>query len=89
MFVGCDFPLEISINDGIAGYCFKTQEIVNLANARKDPRFDSAIDSITGFQTNSLLCMPIKDVQTGSSIGVVQVSGILVFSFPIAIQIHH
>lgn len=38
----------------------------------QDERFNGEIDSITGYRTKALLCMPIKD-SSGDVIGVAQV----------------
>uniref|UniRef100_K3X7E6 GAF domain-containing protein n=1 Tax=Globisporangium ultimum (strain ATCC 200006 / CBS 805.95 / DAOM BR144) TaxID=431595 RepID=K3X7E6_GLOUD len=46
---------------GIAGHTARTGEIVNVRNAYKDSRFDSAMDKKTGHQTKQLLCVPIED----------------------------
>ncbi|MCP4370364.1 MAG: GAF domain-containing protein, partial [Deltaproteobacteria bacterium] len=38
---------------------FLTKRLVNVANAYEDPRFNSDIDEITGFRTESILAAPI------------------------------
>lgn len=57
---------------GIAGYVVKTGEILNITDAYSDPRFNPAIDKRTGFKTNTLLCMPIRNRKM-EIIGVFQV----------------
>ncbi len=49
------FPVGI----GIAGYVAETGETMNVRNAYSDPRFNKAIDEQTGYNTESILCMPI------------------------------
>ena len=45
---------------GIAGWVAKNQQPVLAANAREDPRFYPEIDKISGLETKSLLCVPLK-----------------------------
>ena len=56
---------------GIAGYCFKTGETVNLGDAHRDPRFNKEIDAKTGYRTQTLLCMPLCN-RSGEKLGVIQ-----------------
>jgi len=48
------FPLGV----GIAGTVGKTGEIVNIADAYEDARFNPEFDKKTGFRTKSILCIP-------------------------------
>jgi len=57
---------------GIAGHVFTTGEIVNIAHAYADLRFNPAFDKQTGFFTRSILCVPIVN-KRGKTIGVTQV----------------
>lgn len=57
---------------GIAGYVADSGEPVNIPDAYADVRFNDAIDSRTGYRTQALLCMPIKD-SAGEVLGVAQV----------------
>jgi len=57
---------------GIAGTAFKTGEIINIADAYKDARFNKAIDKKTGYRTQSILCMRIEG-KGNTPVGVVQV----------------
>lgn len=47
-----------------------TGEILNITDAYSDPRFNRSVDQITGYRTETILCMPI--FIRGSIIGVVQ-----------------
>ncbi|XP_063700133.1 probable 3',5'-cyclic phosphodiesterase pde-5 isoform X2 [Culicoides brevitarsis] len=71
--------IRFPIGKGIAGYVAETGEVVNVVNAYQDPRFNNSIDKLTGYKTESILCMPIfiKDVV----IGVVQMVNKLTGSF--------
>lgn len=50
--------IRISVDSGIAGYCFTTGKTVNIKNAYTDDRFNKEIDSFTGYHTKTLLAMP-------------------------------
>ncbi len=64
--------LRMKDNVGIAGHVFTTGEIVNIAHAYADLRFNPAFDKETGFFTRSILCVPIVN-KHGRTIGVTQV----------------
>lgn len=65
-------PKEIrfSLGTGIAGQVAMTGEILNIPDAYSDSRFNRNVDQITGYKTNTILCMPIFIRNT--IIGVVQ-----------------
>lgn len=63
--------IRIPSGVGIAGYCFKTRQTVNLEDAYTDPRFNKEIDAHTGYRTRSLLCTPIYN-RDGGLLGVIQ-----------------
>jgi putative ABC transport system ATP-binding protein len=60
-----DTPLDIRLplSRGIAGYVARTGESVNIPDAHADARFDPATDLATGYRTQSLLTIPIRDRQ--------------------------
>ncbi len=62
------FPLDM----GLAGHVAKTGETVNIQNAYTDSRFNKEIDIQTGYKTNNILCMPIRNIKY-EIIGVFQV----------------
>lgn len=64
--------LRMKGDAGIAGHVFTTGEIVNIAHAYADLRFNPAFDKETGFFTRSILCVPIIN-KHGKTIGVTQV----------------
>lgn len=64
--------IRIPSNMGIAGSAFQSGETINIPNAYLDERFNKAIDKKTGYKTNSILCMQVKN-KTNKAIGVVQV----------------
>ncbi|OEU09347.1 GAF domain-containing protein [Fragilariopsis cylindrus CCMP1102] len=48
-------------NTGIVGHSVTTKQIVNVPNAYDDTRFNSKVDTITGFKTISVIVVPIFD----------------------------
>lgn len=62
------FPIGV----GIAGHVAETQQIVNITDAYKDPRFNPAIDRKSGYRTQTILCAPLLTHER-KVIGVVQV----------------
>ena len=63
--------IRLPIGRGIAGHVAATGEIVNIPDAYNDPRFNPEIDKKTGYHTNTMLCMPMKN-KDGKIIGVFQ-----------------
>lgn len=53
--------IRLPVGTGIAGYVAATGDVVNIADAYLDPRFNPEIDKVTGFHTTSMLCMPMKN----------------------------
>ncbi|NOX38848.1 MAG: SpoIIE family protein phosphatase [Calditrichaeota bacterium] len=68
-----DASLEIRqpIGRGLAGYVARTGEVVNVADAYQDPRFNPEVDRRSGYRTRSVLCVPVRD-RDGHIIGVVE-----------------
>jgi HD-GYP domain-containing protein (c-di-GMP phosphodiesterase class II) len=61
----------VPVTDGIAWWVAAQGIPVRTDDAQKDPRFSGAIDRITGFETRSLLCVPM--VLEDEIIGVIEV----------------
>ncbi|HIF14759.1 MAG TPA: GAF domain-containing protein, partial [Bacteroidetes bacterium] len=57
---------------GIAGTVFTSGEVINIPHAYADLRFNPSFDKQTGYFTQSILCMPVRNKQ-GKAIGVTQV----------------
>jgi ABC-type methionine transport system ATPase subunit len=55
--------IRIPLGSGIAGRVARTGEAVNTADARADPEFNPDVDARTGYRTQSLLCVPIRNRQ--------------------------
>ena len=64
--------IRLPIGTGISGHVAKTGKTVNLKDAWKDKRFFSGFDLRTGFQTRTMLCMPMWD-RDGKKVGVFQI----------------
>ncbi len=60
------------MNDrGIAGWVYQNGEPAIIHDAYKDKRFDASVDKRTGYKTQSVLCVPIRNAK-GDLIGVAQ-----------------
>ncbi|KAK9513683.1 hypothetical protein VZT92_027197 [Zoarces viviparus] len=63
--------VQVPWGKGIIGYVAEHGETVNIPNAYADHRFSDEIDKLTGYKTQSILCMAICN-SDGEVIGVVQ-----------------
>jgi sigma-B regulation protein RsbU (phosphoserine phosphatase) len=63
--------MAIKVDSGIIGRTFTTGESQMIRDARKDADFVCHVDSLTGFQTRSVLCTPL--ISQDKTIGVIQV----------------
>lgn len=64
--------IRLKIGEGLAGACAATRRVINIKDARRDPRWRFAFDEITGAKTRAVLCVPLLDAQ-GNLLGVIQV----------------
>ena len=64
--------IRFPMNKGLAGHVAMTGETVNIKDAYSDSRFNKEIDIQTGYHTNNILCMPIRNMHY-EIIGVLQV----------------
>ena len=62
------FPAEA----GIAGSVFNSGQPAIIHNAYADPRFNSAVDTATGYHTHNILCVPLR-TRAGDVVGVTEV----------------
>ena len=69
---GAVVEIRLAAGEGLAGWVASTGEIVNLADAYDDPRFQPAVDQRSGFRTTSILAAPMRD-RSGRIVGVLQV----------------
>lgn len=52
--------LSIPKSEGIVGWAAENGSNVRINDAKNDSRFNPAIDKMTGYETKSLLCVPLK-----------------------------
>jgi len=62
---------ELPLGQGIAGHVAETGEPLLIPDVRKDPRWFKEISESIGFQTRSIVCVPMKI--GGEIIGVVEI----------------
>ncbi len=53
--------IRFPADKGLAGYVVRTGESINITDAYNDDRFNPDVDKETGYKTNNMLCMPIKN----------------------------
>jgi len=63
--------IRLPIGKGIAGLVAKTGQVINIADAYQDNRFNPEVDRQTGYHTRSILAVPIRD-KSRNIIGVIQ-----------------
>ncbi len=64
--------IRLKLGQGIAGHVASTGDVVNMPTSQGEKRFNPDVDRITGYQTKTLLSVPLKDVN-GELFGVLQV----------------
>ena len=62
--------MALPIGQGIAGWVAQNRKPDMVNDTRKDPRFAGKFDKASGFQTRSLLCVPMILVTLSLSGGV-------------------
>lgn len=65
-----DQTLRLPENTGLVGQVISTREPIRIDDAYRDPRFDSSTDAKTGYQTESVLCVPM--LTADSCVGALQ-----------------
>jgi GAF domain-containing protein len=61
---------RLAPGQGVAGWVAREGRSAHVSDARKDPRFYEGIDVLSGFETRSLLCTPLR--RHGEVIGVIE-----------------
>ncbi len=64
--------IKLNLNLGIAGLVAVTRQVINIKDAVNDVRFNSSIDKKTGYQTKTILGLPLID-HNDETIGVIEV----------------
>ncbi|MFH1783286.1 MAG: GAF domain-containing sensor histidine kinase [bacterium] len=62
---------KLPLGKGIAGTVAQQGQPILVADAQNDPRFDKSMDKKTGFNTKSIICVPLK--VRDNIIGVIEV----------------
>jgi signal transduction histidine kinase/CRP-like cAMP-binding protein len=63
--------IRLPVGKGIAGHVAETGETVNIQNTYDHPHFNPEIDQRSGYHTDTMLCMPMRN-NKGEIIGVIQ-----------------
>ncbi len=63
--------IRLNVGEGIAGWVAVSGEVVNIADAYIDERFQPAVDLRSGYRTKSILCVAMRD-SIGEITGVMQ-----------------
>ncbi|MBS10298.1 MAG: hypothetical protein CME19_01680 [Gemmatimonadetes bacterium] len=63
--------IRIRADEGIAGSVFQSSEVLNVQDTRTNDRFTGGVDNKTGYETRSILCVPLKN-RRDRNIGVLQ-----------------
>lgn len=69
---GAGHSLVVSLQHGLPGYVARERTMVNLANPTGDPRWDTAYDSLAGYQTRTVLAVPLEAARDGHLLGVLE-----------------
>jgi len=64
--------IRLPKSTGFAGDCATTGNIVNIPDAYQDARFNPEFDKKSGYRTKQILCMPVRDSQDKTIVGVLQ-----------------
>jgi NtrC-family two-component system sensor histidine kinase KinB len=62
--------IQLKVGEGVVGWVAEHGEALIVPDARSDPRFNPDVDRVTGFETRSIACAPIR--YRGEVIGVLQ-----------------
>jgi phosphoserine phosphatase len=69
---GSPRQIRFPADRGIAGQALRTGQVLNIADAYADPRFNPEVDRQTGYRTRNLLTCPLLGLD-GAAVGVLQV----------------
>jgi hypothetical protein len=69
---GTSHELVVEIDQGLAGWIARNRTMANLADAPSDPLWDGAYDRISGFQTRTVLGVPLVAAEGGRTLGVLE-----------------
>ncbi len=64
--------IELEVGEGLSGWAARTGRSLSIKDAYQDPRFHKEWDESTGFKTEAVLCVPMRNLQR-RILGVVEV----------------
>ena len=64
-------PILVEAGQGLVGECFSRNEVINVEDCYADPRFNPAVDTETGYRSDTILSVPLVGFE-GSHVGVIQ-----------------
>lgn len=62
--------IRVPLHNSIAGWSVRNKEAVVLASVRDDKRFSSMFDNMSGFETKSVICIPL--VSKNRAVGAIE-----------------
>ncbi len=68
---GSKNEIRLPVGSGVAGQVAQTGAVINIPDAYADARFNRSFDSSSGYQTKTILCVPMRDAG-GEVTGVIQ-----------------
>ncbi|WP_338863743.1 GAF and HD-GYP domain-containing protein [Myxococcus stipitatus] len=68
---GAKNEIRLPVGSGVAGQVAHTGAIINIPDAYADSRFNRSFDVSSGYQTKTILCVPMRDAN-GDVTGVIQ-----------------
>ncbi|WP_426754792.1 GAF and HD-GYP domain-containing protein [Myxococcus sp. Y35] len=68
---GSKNEIRLPVGNGIAGQVAQTGAVINIPDAYADARFNRSFDISSGYQTKTILCVPMRDAG-GEVTGVIQ-----------------
>lgn len=78
-FVSCRGPkadsvlgIKVRMGQGLVGFSARHSCYIAVGDVQKDPRFFKDISQKIGYETNSIVCVPIKSLETNITFGVLE-----------------
>ncbi|MBQ4438570.1 GAF domain-containing protein [bacterium] len=78
-FVSCRGPkaesvlgIKVRVGQGLVGFAAKHSCYIAVGDVQKDPRFFKDISQKIGYETNSIVCVPVKSMETNITFGVLE-----------------
>ncbi|SEU26254.1 GAF and HD-GYP domain-containing protein [Stigmatella erecta] len=68
---GSKNEIRLPVGSGIAGQVASTGAVINIPDAYADERFNRSFDTSSGYHTQTILCVPMRDA-SGEVTGVIQ-----------------